>query len=109
MKESDKEKREQQRHEKVEQALARAHAAQEVPDLSPRWVDSVMRDIRIQSSDARASAEAPILVWRAAAVIVVLSLALVGSALSWNAGQGDMPLSVLSEAMVDTTLLAGEL
>lgn len=99
----------QEQVEKLERALAQAHATQDAPAFPHRWVDSVMRDIRLQSSGARTSTDVPFLVWRAAAVVVALSLVLVGSALTWYPGQADIPFSVLSEATVDTTLLAGDL
>jgi hypothetical protein len=91
---------------KLEQALARAHAAQEAPPFPSGWIYSVMRDIRRQSSSARMTAEVPRLIWRAATVVVFLSVVVVGSVLAWDAERVHTGLSGLfTEPTLDSTLL----
>jgi len=93
--------------DKLARALAQAHAAQEVPQFSTGWRTAVMRDIRREAS-ARTAIEVPQLVWRAAVVVVLVSLALVGSLLSWDAGRADADFSALfAEATVSPTILTG--
>ncbi|HJU05079.1 MAG TPA: hypothetical protein VJ692_07975 [Nitrospiraceae bacterium] len=93
--------------EKLERALAKAHVLQEPPRFSDDWTISLMREIRQQATDTFPS-EISHLVWRAAAVVVLLSALFVGSVLSWNMGQADAKLTaILAEATVDPTLLEG--
>ena len=92
--------------EKLTRALARAHAAQEAPEFSTNWVYSVMREVRRQTSRARRTTEVPQLVWRAATVVVFLSMIVVGSVLAWDAGQIHTGFSGLfTETTMDPTLL----
>jgi hypothetical protein len=96
--------------EQLERALARARAAQEAPRFSNRWLESVMREIRRQPTGLTPFLEVPRLVWRAAAIVVLVSLIFVGSVLAWNAGGTDADFSaLLSVATVEPTFLAGEL
>ena len=91
--------------EKLKRALARAHASQETPQFSTNWVYSIMREVRGQSSRARRT-EVPRLVWRAATVVVFLSMIVVGSVLAWDAEQIHTGFSGLfTEATMDPTLL----
>jgi hypothetical protein len=91
--------------DKIERALARAHEFQEPPRFSRGWLDSIMREVRRQPVGVTPLLEMPILVWRAAAVVVLVSLIFVGSVLTWNAGRADADLTALfAEAGVDATL-----
>jgi hypothetical protein len=90
---------------KLERALAAAHQRQETPQFSPMWDSSVMRDIRLQADSGR-TAEIPRLVWRAATVVVFVSLLIMGSALTWNAERADAGfLALFNDAPWDPTLL----
>jgi hypothetical protein len=95
--------------EKLERALAQAYKAQqtqETPPFSTSWVSSVMRDIRRHADSVTITAEMPRLVWRAATVVVFVSLLLVGSALTWNAERADAGfLALFNDAPFDPTLL----
>jgi hypothetical protein len=91
--------------DKLERALARAHELQEPPRLSRGWVDSIMREVRRRPVGVTPLLEMPLLVWRAAAVVVLVSLIFVGSVLTWNAGRADADFTALfAEAGVDATL-----
>jgi hypothetical protein len=90
--------------EKLERALSLAHAVQDAPELSRSWVYGVMRDVRRQASSARTTMEVPRLVWRAATVVVVVSMLIVGSVLAWNA---DMRKGSFGGLFTETTLGAG--
>lgn len=91
--------------DKLERALARAHELREYPRFSRGWLDSIMREIRQQPVGVPPLLEMPLLVWRAAAVIVLVSLIFVGSVLTWNTGRADADFTALfAEAGVDTTL-----
>ena len=97
--------------DKLEQALRRAHAlkGQEPPHLSREWADDVMRDVRRQASREPSFSEVPRVIWRAAAVIAVISTLFVGSVLTWTVRQGDADFSaLLTMATADSTLLSGE-
>lgn len=91
--------------DKLERALTRAHELQEPPCFSPGWLDSIMREIRQQPVGVTPLLEMPLLVWRAAAVVVLVSLIFVGSVLTWNAGRADADFTALfAEAGMDVTL-----
>jgi hypothetical protein len=95
--------------EMLERALIRAHAAREAPHFSREWADDVMRDVRRQADSERTLAEVPRLIWRAAAVVAVVSTLFVGSVLTWTVGQGNVDFSsLLTMATADSTLLTGE-
>jgi hypothetical protein len=95
-----------ERMERLERALARAHQLQDPPELSPNWVYSVMRDVRRQALAVRATAELPWLVWRAATVVVFVSVVVVVSVMAWNVEELDRPFaSFFSETTVDPILL----
>ena len=66
---------------KLVKGLARAHELRDTPHLSPRWLDTVMREVRRQPESTSWS-EAPRLIWRAAAVIALVSALLMGSVLT---------------------------
>ena len=98
--------------ERLERAMEqayKAHQAQESPQFSTSWVSSVMSDVRRSARKASAltmPAEMPRLVWRAASVVVFVSLLLVGSALTWNAERADAGfLALFNDAPFDPTLL----
>jgi len=92
--------------EKLKRALARAHQVQDAPPFPTTWVYSVMRDIRRQASSVRTTIEFPRLVWRAATVVVFLSMIVVGSVVAWDAEQIHTGFSGLfTEATMDPTLL----
>ena len=92
--------------EKLEQALARAHAAQDAPALSGSWVYGVMRDVRRQASRARTTMEVPWLMWRAVTVVVLLSMVVVGSVLAWDAQRAGVGFAGLfTETTLDLSLL----
>jgi hypothetical protein len=68
-----------------------------------------MQDIRRQASREASFSEVPRVIWRAAAVIAVVSTLFVGSVLTWTARQGDADFSVLlTMATADSMLLTGE-
>ena len=96
------------------QTLMQAHKAkvQEAPHLSREWADEVMRDVRRQASREPSFSEVPHVIWRAAAIIAIVSTLFVGSVLTWTAGQGDADFSaLLTMATADSafsTLLPGE-
>ena len=91
--------------DKLEQALARAHAAQEAPQLSTAWIYAIMRDIR-QLGERRRTIEMPQLMWRAATVVAFLSMLVVGSVLAWDAQQSDGGFAGLfTETTVEASLL----
>lgn len=95
----------------LEQALMRAHQVkmQESPHFSSEWAQNVMRDVRGRANREPSFSEVPQVIWRAAAVIAVVSTLLVGSVLAWTAEHGDDDFSVLlTMATADSTLLAGE-
>jgi len=98
----------------LEQALVRAHQVkrQEAPHFSSEWAQAVMRDVRRQASREPPSSEVSRVIWRAAAVVAVVSTLLVGSVLAWTAGHGDDDfLVLLTMATADSSfsaLLAGE-
>jgi predicted transcriptional regulator len=95
--------------DKLERALARAHELREAPDVSHRWIDSVMRDVRRHPSRERSVTDVPRLVWRAAAAIALVSFMFVGSVLTWKVGRTDADFRALfAEASVDATLFTGE-
>jgi hypothetical protein len=97
--------------DRLEQALRRAHTVkvQEAPHLSREWADDVMRDIRRHASREPSFSEVSRVIWRAAAVVAVVSTLFVGSLLTWTAGQGDADFSaLLTMATADSALLAGE-
>ncbi|HTK87585.1 MAG TPA: hypothetical protein VL329_07625 [Nitrospiraceae bacterium] len=96
------------------QTLMQAHKVkvQEAPHLSREWADEVMRDVRRQASREPSFSEVPHVIWRAAAIIAIVSTLFVGSVLTWTAGQGDADFSaLLTMATADSafsTLLPGE-
>lgn len=90
----------------------RVYQAQETPHLSRDWADEVMRDVRRHASREPSFSEVPRVIWRAAAVVAVVSTLFVGSVWTWTAGQGDADFSaLLTMATADSTistLLPGE-
>ena len=95
--------------DKLERAVMLAHEVQEAPHFSLEWADGVMRDIRRQASREASFSEVPRVIWRAAAVIAVVSTLFVGSVLTWTARQGDADFSaLLTMATADSMLLTGE-
>lgn len=91
------------------QTLKEGHARRDVPHLSPLWRESVMQVIRRQPTGLIPSSEAPQLIWRAAAVVAILSALLVGSVLTLNASLVDADSSAMfAEASLDPTLFGGE-
>ena len=92
---------------KLEQALARAHRSQDAPELSTQWLSAVMFDVHRVSRMARSTtSELPWLMWRAATVVVFVSVIVVGSVLAWNANNGDQGFAGLfTETTLDPTLL----
>jgi hypothetical protein len=92
--------------EKLEQALSLAHAVQDAPELSKSWVYGVMRDVRRQASSARTTMEVPRLMWRAATVVIFLSMVVVGSVLAWDAQRADAGFAgFFTETTLDLSLL----
>ncbi|MEP6887068.1 MAG: hypothetical protein ABI945_01980 [Nitrospirales bacterium] len=101
--------RKEEQLDTLERALMRAHEVQEAPHFSRDWTNDVMRDIRRQASREVSFSEVPRVIWRAAAVIAVVSTLFVGSVLTWTAGQGDADFSaLLTMATADSMLLTGE-
>jgi hypothetical protein len=93
----------------LERALIRAHEAQEAPHFPPDWTADVMRDIRRQASRESSLSEVPRVVWRAAAVVAIVSTLFVGSVLAWTAGQGEADFTaLLTMATADSMLSIGE-
>jgi hypothetical protein len=98
-------KRSKEQVEKLEHALARAHASQEAPTFSPNWAYAVMRDVRL-SMHQPAPFELPRLMWRAATVVAFVSMMVVGSVLAWEADRSDAGFAGLfTETTVDFSLL----
>ena len=72
---------------KVERALREAHQSRQEPSLGPDWSLHLMRDIRREANGHRQSMMArglDQLVWRTAAVAVVLALIFSGSVLFYS-------------------------
>ena len=92
--------------DKVERALAAAHASREAPPFSQPWRDTVMRTIRHEAGSEKALLELPNAIWRAAAVVALVSAVFVGSALTWHAGQTDFS-ALFTMATADSTLMSG--
>ncbi len=95
----------EERIERLERALKRAHNLEDPPELSSNWVYSVMCDVRRQARAARVTTEIPWLVWRAATVVVFLSMVVVGSVMVWNVELDGPFASFFNEATVDPILL----
>jgi hypothetical protein len=96
----------EERIERLERALGRARQLQDPPEFSPNWMYSVMRDVRRQARATRATGELPGLVWRAATVVVFVSVVVVGSVMAWNIEELDQPFaSFFSETSVDPIML----
>jgi len=89
--------------DRLERALAHAHAAQEPPEFSPAWMSSVMRDIRLQANAANATVEVPHLVWRAATVVVLVTMVMIGSLLAWDTER--VQTGFFTDTTLDATLL----
>jgi hypothetical protein len=93
----------------LERALVRAHEAQETPQFSRDWTADVMRDVRRQASQEPSLSEVPRMIWRAAAVVAIVSTLILGSVLAWTAGQGDADFTaLLTMATADSMLSTGE-
>jgi hypothetical protein len=90
----------------LERAFARAHAFRGAPVFSQPWRDAVMRDIRLEAGREQTLLELPNAIWRAAAVVALVSAVFVGSALTWNAGQTDFS-ALFTMATADSTLMSG--
>jgi hypothetical protein len=92
----------QKQADKLERALARAHALQEAPEFSPAWHESVMREVRRHPVSIRPRAEVPQLVWRAAAIVSLVSTVFIGSVVTWNVGRTDSNQpEILAELTLD--------
>ncbi|HEV8540333.1 MAG TPA: hypothetical protein VGQ60_04150 [Nitrospiraceae bacterium] len=91
--------------DRLEQALRAAHEQRDTPRLSAHWQESLMREIRRQPAVTMSLLEAPRLIWRAAAVIALVSALLVGSALTWNADRVDADSVLFADASLDSSLL----
>lgn len=99
----------EQRATTLERMLMHAHEARETPHFSREWADDVMRDIRRQASRKASFTEVPRVIWRAAAVVAVVSTLFVGSVLAWTARQNDEDFSaLLAMSTADSALLTGE-
>lgn len=95
----------------LERALIRAHQVtrQDTPHFSSGWAHDVMRDVRRRASHEPSFSEVSRVMWRAAAVVTIVSTLFVGSILAWTAGQGDEDFSaLLTMTTADSTLFAGE-
>ena len=89
----------------LERALIHAHRTRTVPNFSSEWTEGVMQDVRRQSDARVISDDAPQLVWRAAAVVALVSALFVGSLLTWMARHGEMDGSSLLTMTADDSLL----
>ena len=95
----------EERIDRLQRALGKAHQLQDPPEFSPNWIYSVMRDVRKQARATHATAELPRLVWRAATVVVFVSVVVVGSVMAWYV-ELDQPIaSFFSETTVDPILI----
>jgi hypothetical protein len=94
-----------ERIERLERALGKVHQLQDPPEFAPNWAYSVMCDVRRQARATRATAELPRLVWRAATVVVFVSVVVVGSVMAWNVELDQPIVSFFSETTVDPILL----
>jgi hypothetical protein len=90
----------------LERALVHAHALREAPAFSQPWREAVMRDIRLEAGREKTLLELPNAIWRAAAMVALVSAVFVGSALTWNAGQTDFS-ALFTMATADSTLMSG--
>jgi hypothetical protein len=95
----------EQQADTLERALIHAHRARTVPNFSSEWTENVMQDVRCQSDAGMVSDDAPQLVWRAAAVVVLVSALFVGSLLTWMARHGEVDGSALMTMTADDSLL----
>lgn len=98
--------RKEERVDTLERALIRAHEAQEAPQFSHDWTADVMRDVHRQASREPSLSEVPRVVWRAAAVVAIVSTLFVGSVLAWTAGQGDADFTALLTMAADDSMLS---
>ncbi len=89
----------------LERALIHAHQARTVPTFSSEWTAGVMRDVRRQTDGGMEPNDAPRLIWRAAAVIALVSALFVGSLLTWMARQGELDSSALLTMTADDSML----
>jgi hypothetical protein len=95
--------------DRLEHALIRAHEVHEAPRFSRDWAVGVMQDVRRQGNREDSFSEVPRVIWRAAAVIAVVSTLFVGSVLTWTAKQGEADVSaLLMMATADSMSLTGE-
>jgi hypothetical protein len=88
----------------LERALIHAHRARTVPNFSSEWTENVMQDVLRQPA-GMVSDDAPQLIWRAAAVVALVSALFVGSLLTWMAGHGELDGSALLTMTADDSLL----
>jgi hypothetical protein len=95
----------EERIDRLQRALGKAHQLQDPPEFSPNWIYSVMRDVRKQPRATHATAELPRLVWRAATVVVFVSVVVVGSVMAWNIEHDQPFASFFSETTVDPILI----
>ena len=95
----------EERIEKLERALGRAHQLQDPPEFSSNWAYSIMCDVRRHARATRATTEIPRLVWRAATVVVFVSVVLVGSVMAWNVELDQPFIGFFSESTVDPIML----
>lgn len=94
--------------DRLERALREAHGLRDTPRLSAQWQESLMREIRRQPAGAAQPFEAPRLIWRAAAVIALVTALVVGSALTWEAARVDAESTLFAEGGLDLAVLGGD-
>jgi hypothetical protein len=83
---------------RLEQALKDAHRQRETPALSAHWQTGLMRAIRRQPASRAPGMDATRLIWRAAAVIALVSALLAGSALTWSPDADDAEAALWADA-----------
>lgn len=94
-----------ERIETLERALRCAYHSRTDPVFPEHWTDDVMRDVRNQPDREDIFVDASRFIWRAAAVIALVSALLLGSVLTWTARQTESDFSeLLTMAIDDSTL-----
>lgn len=95
--------------DKLIKGLAQAHERRDTPRFPPHWLGSVMHEIRRQPAGVTPWSEAPRMIWRAAAIVALVSALLMGSILTWNAERSEADsAALLADASLDPILPGGE-
>ena len=94
-----------ERIDALEHALRCAYHSRPGPTFPEHWTADVMREVRNQPVPEDIFVDASRFIWRAAAVIALVSALLLGSVLTWTARQTESDFSeLLTMATEDSTL-----